>query len=61
MNQKIQEKMDQYKKLAKNQPGDTVTTSLRSTRSDSLSQVIRSKRDADIFMAELEGLAKRSK
>jgi hypothetical protein len=61
MNQKIQEKMDQYKKMAKSQAENTGSTNSRNTRNDSLSQIIRSKKDADIFMAELNGLAKRTK
>jgi hypothetical protein len=61
MNQKIQEKMDQYKKMAKSQAANTSSTNSRNTRNDSLSQIIRSKKDADIFMNELNSLAKRTK
>ncbi|WP_316817369.1 hypothetical protein [Pedobacter nyackensis] len=57
MDPKIQKKLDEYKKL--------VTTHFKSTSSgvsqpDSLRQLIRSKKDADDFMAELENAIRRS-
>jgi|GEM_PF-2235821 len=60
MNQRIQAKLAQYKKLATGQNGNISTHSI-GNRADSLRQVIRSKKDADEFMAELEWVAKRSK
>ena len=58
MNQRIQQKMAQYKKMANSHTGNAASTSSRSTRVDSLSQVIRSKKDGDDFMAELESAVK---
>ena len=60
MDQRIQEKLAEYKKKAKSQGGN-VGPKTRSTRIDSLSQVIRSKKEADIFMAELESAFERAK
>ena len=62
MNKEIQQKMERYKKMANSHPGHTApTNNTKSTRTDSLSKVIRSKEEADIFMAELESAFKRSK
>jgi hypothetical protein len=60
MNQRIQTKLEQYKKMAGSQSGNA-TTHTTGNRTDSLAQVIRSKKDADQFMAELESAAKRAK
>ena len=61
MDQKIQQKMEQYKKMAKSHSGNAASKTSKSTRTDSLSQVIRSKKDADDFMAELESAYQRAK
>lgn len=62
MNQRIQLKIEEYKKLAANyrlQP--QVSTRSITNREDSLTTVIRSKKDADDFMAELDSIARRSR
>ncbi|SHL99389.1 hypothetical protein [Chitinophaga sp. CF418] len=62
MNQKIQKKIDQYKKLAKGKIADAVTVQKsRPQRIDGLSKVIRSQKDADNFMAELNSIIKRAR
>jgi len=61
MNKRIQQKMEQYKKMAGSHTENTVPTKSKSTRSDSLSKVIRSKKDADDFMAEVESAFQRAK
>ncbi len=61
MNNSIQKKIEQYKRMANSHTGNASSTSSRNTRNDSLAQVIRSKKDADDFMAELESAAKRSR
>lgn len=61
MNQRIQNKISEYKKMASSHKGHVVSSSLTSGRPDSLSTVIRSKKDADEFMAELESAVKRSR
>ena len=60
MNQRIQQKLAEYKKMAKSQSGH-VAYKIKSTRVDSLSQVIRSKKEADDFMAEVESAFERAK
>ncbi|WP_184549353.1 hypothetical protein [Mucilaginibacter sp. FT3.2] len=60
MNQQMQNKIEQYKKLATVQ-GSRVASKGKVINNDSLSQVIRSKKDADDFMAELEAVVKRAK
>ena len=65
MEKRIQEKIDKYKKTAKSQPtliaehvghaADNLLTD------DSLSKVIRTKKDADNFMNELDRLTKNTK
>jgi hypothetical protein len=61
MNKGIQQKMAQYKKTAGSHSGNTAPTNSRSTRNDSLSKVIRSQKEADNFMAEVESAFQRSK
>jgi hypothetical protein len=61
MNKDIQQKMAQYKKMANSHNGNTTQANSQSTRSDSLSKVVRSKKDADIFMAEVESAFQRVK
>lgn len=58
MDPKIQKKPDDYKKLVTNH---AKSTSSRISQPDSLRQLIRSKKDADDFMAELENAIRRSK
>ena len=60
MNKTIQDKIEQFKKMAKTQGSKSVSPPARSGQIDSLSQVIRSKKDADDFMAELNAVIKRS-
>ena len=61
MNQRIQQKIDQYRKIAKSQVINTVPPQSKSTRTDGLAKVIRSKKDADNFMAELNSVIKQAK
>jgi len=61
VNEKIRLKIEEYKKMAKSHSGNAASKTSRSTRTDSLSQVIRSKKDADDFMAELESAFQRAK
>jgi len=61
MNQRIQHKIEQYKKMAGANTGKTPDTHTTGNRTDSLGQVIRSKKDADEFLAELETAFKRAK
>ena len=61
MNEVIQNKIDKYKKLAQNQDKKIGAVASGNTRADGLSQVIRSKKDAENFMTELNGIVKRSK
>ena len=61
MNQRIQHKIDEYKKMASSHKGHVTSTRSTTNTQDSLSTVIRSKKDADEFMAELENAVKRSR
>ena len=61
MNKAIQQKMEQYKKMAGSHTGNATPANSRSTRNDTLSKVIRSKKEADDFMAEVESAFQRSK
>lgn len=62
MNQKIQKKIDQYKKFAKGRVADSTSApEVRPQRIDGLGKVIRSKKEADSFMAELNSIVKRAK
>jgi len=61
MNQRIQHKIDEYKKMASSHKGNVMVSRLTFSRLDSLAAVIRSKKDADEFMAELESAVKRSR
>jgi hypothetical protein len=60
MNQRIQNKIERYKKMASATNAHAVPVHT-AVRHDSLAQVIRSKKDADEFMAELENAVKRVK
>jgi hypothetical protein len=60
MNERIQQKIEKYKKLAKGRQ-KSASVKAASETTDGLSKVIRSKRDADHFMAELNGITSRAK
>jgi hypothetical protein len=61
MNQSIQDKIEQFKKLATTQKVSEKSAVGKLPRtSDSLSSAIHSKRDADIFMAELKAIVKQA-
>jgi hypothetical protein len=60
MEKRIQEKIDKYKKAAKSQRPLTAEH-VGHTAGDSLSKVIRTKKDADNFMSELDRLTKNTK
>lgn len=61
MKQTIQQKIDQYKEIARNQRQVSKAVQSKSVRIDSLTQVIRSQRDAENFMAELNSIVKRAR
>ena len=61
MNQRIQHKFDEYKKMASSHKGHIISSHSASSCQDSLATVIRSKKDADEFMAELESAVERSR
>jgi hypothetical protein len=61
MNQNVQHKIEQFKKLATSRKiNEKSLTDKQSHTSDSLSSAIHSKRDADIFMAELRAAVKQA-
>jgi hypothetical protein len=61
MNQSIRDKIEQFKKLATTQKVREKSAVDKLPRiSDSLSSAIHSKRDADIFMAELKAIVKQA-
>jgi hypothetical protein len=60
MNQGIQEKIEQFKKMAKGHSDKSLPDQLGPARGDGLAKVIRSKKDADNFMAELNSVVKRA-
>lgn len=60
MNERVQYKIEQYKRMARAASKHTVLT--RSTdHTDSLGELIQTQKDADAFMAELESAVKRKK
>jgi hypothetical protein len=61
MNPTIQHKIEQYKKMASSSTSSAISNRSTSNRQDSLGEVIRTKKEADQFMAELESISKRSK
>ncbi|MHA4894609.1 hypothetical protein ACXZ1K_07660 [Pedobacter sp. PWIIR3] len=61
MNPSIQRKINQIKNMAAHSSESAVHTPSINRSVDSLSNVIRSKKDADDFMAELEAIGKRIK
>jgi hypothetical protein len=62
MNQKIQTKIDQYKKFAKVRAADSAPAQKATPqRMDGLAKVIRSKKEADSFMAELNNVVKKAR
>jgi hypothetical protein len=60
MNQRLQDKIAQYKRAARGDRSPSVKGEASAVRADGLSKVIRSKKDADIFMAELKSAVKRA-
>jgi hypothetical protein len=55
MNPRIQNKINQFKKIAATQKAEEITLHSENSRTrDGLTQAIRTKKDADIFMAELK-------
>ncbi|SFW68967.1 hypothetical protein [Chitinophaga sancti] len=60
MKQSIQQKIEQYKAIARNQGSNHKSVLSKSVRIDGLAQVIRSQKDAEIFMAELKSVIKRA-
>jgi hypothetical protein len=60
MNQNIQQKIDEYKRTARNQGSNLKPAPSKSVRVDGLAQVIRSQKDAENFMAELKSIVKRA-
>jgi hypothetical protein len=61
MNQRLQEKLAKYKASAKSDRKGSAGHSAVAGPADGLSKVIRSKKDADDFMAALNGVEKTSK
>jgi hypothetical protein len=61
MNKGIQQKMAEYKKMANSHNGNSTPAHTKNTRVDSLSQVIRNKKEAEDFMAEVESAFQRAK
>lgn len=61
MDPKIQKKLDDYKKLVTYQADKTRSVNSEPSQPDSLRQLIKSKKDADDFMADLENAFKRVK
>jgi hypothetical protein len=59
MNQSIQEKIEQFKKIAKGHRDKSLPDQLGPAGADGLAKVIRTKKDADNFMAELNSVVKR--
>jgi hypothetical protein len=57
MEKTIQEKLDHYRRIAERSAGQE-SKSNTAGQPDSLSTVIRTKRDADMFMAQLDAVAK---
>jgi hypothetical protein len=53
-------KIDQYKKTAQSQRSNPKPAQSKSVRVNGLSQVIRSQKDAETFMAELKSIVKRA-
>lgn len=61
MNQRVQHKIEEYRRMAGSQKGHVAPSRSVNTRQDSLAMVIRSKKDADEFMTELDNIVKRSR
>ncbi|PWG79310.1 hypothetical protein [Pararcticibacter amylolyticus] len=61
MNQRVQQKMAELKKMASKSAKPASATSEMAFGSDSLSKVIRNSKDAEVFMAELDSIARRAK
>lgn len=60
MKQSILQKIEQYKKIARAKGGDLKPVKSKSVRVDSLAKVIRSQKDAENFMADLNSIVKRA-
>jgi hypothetical protein len=60
VNQRLQNKIAQYKRTAKSHRSASVSNGPSPVRADGLAKVIRSKKDADTFMAELNSAVKRA-
>jgi hypothetical protein len=60
MNQRLQDKIAHYRKTAKSHRSASVSNGSEPVRTDGLAKVIRSKKDADTFMAELNSAVKRA-
>ncbi|HEY8927705.1 MAG TPA: hypothetical protein VIM55_00840 [Mucilaginibacter sp.] len=59
MNKNVHDKIELFKKMAKSSGDSRTTTPVVSEHVDSLAQVIRSKKDAEDFLAELNSVVKR--
>jgi hypothetical protein len=60
MNQRLQDKIAQYKRAALEDKSTSAMGEAGAVPADGLSKVIRSKKDADIFIAELKSAVKRA-
>lgn len=56
MNQRIQDKLQEFKNIAANYKQQSSPTRIPVNRQDSLVTVIRSKKEADAFMTEVESV-----
>lgn len=61
MDPKIQEKINRYLEIAKSKDNTPHTQQSIAPQNDSLSQVIRSKKEAETFMAELNSVIQRAR
>lgn len=60
MNSKIQAKIDEIKKQSEQTKGERkLPARVSSSKADSLSLAIRTKKDADAFMAEIDAIRKK--
>ena len=61
MNQRIKEKIEQYREAASKGKHVPVSGDSKHRQGDGLASVTRTKKDADQFMAELNGVTRRAK
>jgi hypothetical protein len=61
MDPEIQHKIDEYIKMAKSHKGYVTSSRPTFNRNDSLAAVIRTKKDAEDFMADLESAFTRAR